>query len=612
MSLALALFGTGAPRKLSPRLDAAIKPVGVAITCGVIYSTVIATPDLFAMTTLFLSAILALCFLTISPTPSETPSHRVPLFDYLLAGASLALGVYFALILDTLTTRIALFDELSTVDIVFGSLLVALVVEISRRTTGLGLTILVLLFFAYNLWGHLIPGPVGHGYIPYVHFLDLIAFTTDGIFGVPLRVSATYAFLFVLFGTVLNRAGGGEFFFDIASALTGRAPGGPAKIAVVSSGLYGTISGNPIADVVTTGSVTIPVMRRLGYPAALAGGIEVAASTGGSLAPPVMGSAAFIMAEYTGIPYGEIAIAATVPAFLYYLGVYAQVHLYAARFGLSGIDTEIPRALDTLKQGWMFIVPLLVLIGFILAGYSANYTAMGSSLAVYAMTLFSARTRLGFLAVYETLAETALRMVPVAGACAAAGLIIGALSMTGLSVKFVDLVRILTGDSLFLTLAVTAVLTLLLGLGLPTSTSYILAAVLIAPLLTHLGLSVMAAHMFVLYYAVLSGLTPPVAVAAYAAAALAEANPLTISVMACRMAVVAFIAPFSFAYGESLLLVGDWTTIVATLASASLGTMLLAVALEGFWRKTLNMPLRALAAAAGVVFLVPNAFLALL
>lgn len=590
-------------------MEAAVKPVGVAITLGVIYSTVIATPDLFAMTTIFLSAVLALCFLTITPTAKEAP--RIHPIDWALSAAAVAVGIFFATHTKELIERIALFDDLSSQELIFGSILLVLLVEISRRATGLGLTVLVLLFFAYNLWGHHLPGAMGHGYISYEHFLDLIAFTTDGIFGGPLRVAATYAFLFVLFGAVLNKAKGGEFFFDIASAMTGRAVGGPAKIAVVSSGLYGTISGNPVADVVTTGAVTIPVMKRLGYPAALAGGIEVAASTGGSLAPPVMGSAAFIMAEYTSIPYAEIAIAATIPAFLYYLGVYAQVHLYAAKHKLRGLDIEtLPKIGPTLLRGWVFIVPLLVLIGFIVAGYSANLTAIGATIAVFVMTLFNKRTRLGLVAVYDVLAEAALRMVPVAGACAAAGLIVGALSMTGLSVKFVDVITLLTGDSLFLTLIVTALLTLLLGLGLPTSSSYILAAVLIAPVLTKLGLSTLAAHMFILYYAVLSAVTPPVAVAGYAAAAICQANPLTISILACRMSLVAFLAPFSFAYGESLLFIGEWYEVLATLGSASFGVILIAVALEGYWKAEINKPLRLIIGLIGFGFLAPAAVIA--
>lgn len=607
MSLANTLFSTGIQRDLKGPLGAVANLGAVVITGAVIYATIISTPDLFGFTAIFLSGMLALCFLAITPTEKATPHPS--LIDLVLAVLSLAVGVYFAFTMKTLVERIALFDELTTLDILFGSILLLLVVEICRRATGLGLTLLTLLFFAYNLWGHVLPGELGHGYISYEHFLDLIAFTTDGIFGAPLRVAATYAFLFVLFGTILNRAGGGEFFFNFASAATGSAKGGPAKIAVISSGLYGTISGNPVADVVTTGSITIPVMKRLGYPAALAGGIEMAASVGGSLAPPVMGSAAFIMAEYTGIPYGDIAIAATIPALLYYAGVYAQVHFFAEKHNLRGLDpATLPRLSETLASGWVFIVPLLVLIALIVFGYSANYTAMGAAIAVFVVTLFKRETRMGLVALYGVFAESAMRMVPVAGACAAAGLIVGALTMTGLSVKFVDLIRVMTGDSLFLTLLITAILTLLLGLGLPTSSSYILAAVLIAPVLTKLGLSVMAAHMFILYYAVLSAVTPPVAVAAYAASAIAQANPLTISVLACRMSIVAFIVPFSFAYGEELLLSGPWWHIILTTCSAILGTVLLALALEGYWKRQYSRPVRALIGFAGLVFLAPALF----
>lgn len=607
MSLANTLFSTGIQRDLKGSLGAVANLGAVVITCAVIYATVISTPDLFGFTAIFLSGMLALCFLTITPTDKEsTTPHPI---DLLLSVLSLAVGVYFAFTMKTLVERIALFDELTTLDLLFGSILLLLVVEICRRATGLGLTLLVLVFFAYNLWGHVLPGEIGHGYISYEHFLDLIAFTTDGIFGAPLRVAATYAFLFVLFGTILNKAGGGEFFFNFASAATGSAKGGPAKIAVISSGLYGTISGNPVADVVTTGSITIPVMKRLGYPAALAGGIEMAASVGGSLAPPVMGSAAFIMAEYTGIPYGDIAIAATIPALLYYAGVYAQVHFFAEKHNLRGLDpATLPRLSQTLTSGWVFIVPLLVLIALIVFGYSANYTAMGAAIAVFVVTLFKRETRMGLISLYQVFAESAMRMVPVAGACAAAGLIVGALTMTGLSVKFVDLIRVMTGDSLFLTLLITAILTLLLGLGLPTSSSYILAAVLIAPVLTKLGLSVMAAHMFILYYAVLSAVTPPVAVAAYAASAIAQANPLTISVLACRMSIVAFIVPFSFAYGEELLLTGPWWHIILTAISAIFGTILLALALEGYWKRQYSRPVRAVIGFAGLVFLAPALF----
>jgi TRAP transporter 4TM/12TM fusion protein len=605
MSYFQTVFGTGEAREPKGWLGRVIRPFAAAISLGVIYGTLVTAIDLFAMTIVFLSAVLALCFLTIAPNGQSDPA-RIKAIDYGLSLASLAVGIYFTVHSHQIITRITLLDELTPWDVVSGSILLVLTIEISRRTTGLGMTGLVILFFGYDLWGHHFSGPLGHGDIGYEHFLDLMVFTTDGIFGAPLRVSATYAFLFVMFGTVLNLAGGGEFFFKFAASLTGRTVGGPAKIAVISSGLYGTISGNPIADVVTTGSVTIPIMIRLGYPAALAGGIEVAASTGGSIAPPVLGSAAFIMAEYTGIPYGQIAIAATIPALLYYLGVYAQVDLRARKDGLRGLDGDIPRMIPTLKEGWVFIVPLVTLTLAIAVGFSANLTAMIGTVSVFIVALFDAKTRIGLLGLYEMLVETALRMVPVAGACAAAGLIVGGMTMTGLATKFVDLIALVTGNDLFLSLLVTAALTILLGLGLPTSSSYIIAAVLVAPALIKLGLSLMAAHMFIFYYAVLSNVTPPVAVAAYAAAAISRSNPLTISVYACRLTLVAFIVPFSFAYGEELLMRGDPLVIIRSTILASIGVVLLAIAIEGWFDRSVNALARLLCFIGGCAFIIPH------
>ncbi|MGQ0662964.1 MAG: TRAP transporter permease [Pseudomonadota bacterium] len=596
------LFGTGSIRAPGGWVGGGAKVLAALIAVGVIYGTVYAIVDLFQLTIVFLAAMLVLVFLIIGATADADPV-RIPPLDWGLALAAAVTGLYFVANSRTIITRMTLFDELTAFDILFGTALLLLVLEVSRRTTGLGLTLLVLFFFAYDLFGHRLSGPLGHGFIPYDHFLDIIVFTTDGIFGAPLRVAATYAFLFVLFGTMLVKAGGGEFFFNLAARLTGKSVGGPAKIAVISSGLYGTISGNPVSDALTTGSVTIPVMIRLGYPPTLAGAIEVAASAGGSLAPPVMGAAAFIMAEYTGIPYVEIMIAATIPAFLYYLGIYAQVHLSALRLGLKGLDpSEIPSARATIAQGWVFVIPILVLVLAIAAGLSVNLTAVVATVAVVAVAAIRPRTRIGLVALFDALSETTLRMAPVAGACAAAGLIVGGLTMTGLVAKFADVITLITGNSVFVSLLVTAVLTIVFGLGLPTSSSYILAAVLIGPVLVKLGVSLMAAHMFILYYAVLSAVTPPVAIAAYAVAAIAKSNPLTLSVLACRISIVAFVVPFAFAYHESILLTGDFVGIVGSTVLAIIGVVLLAIAVEGHLDRAVSWPARLLFGAGGLCF----------
>ena len=599
-------FATGLSRELSPAWDRFVTVYGALIAVGVVAASILGKPGLYVLTAIFLGAMLVLVFVTIG-TSVETAEKRVPLYDLGLAALSVACGIYFGLNADYVSNRISLLDLLTPSDVFFGASFLLLTLEASRRTTGIGLTGFVVLILLYNLFGDGLPGALGHGPIDHQHFLDLMVFTTEGIFGAPLRVAATFAFLFVLFGALLNATGAGAFFFNLAAAFTGRAPGGPAKIGVVSSGLFGTISGNPVADVVTTGSVTIPMMKKLGYPAALAGGIEVAASTGGSLAPPVLGAAAFIMAEFTGIPYAEIAIAATIPALLYYVSIYAQVHLRALSLGLRGLDSgDIPTVGDSLLKGWFFLFPIAVLCVGIVLELSATLTALISIAACLITTPFAGQGILPLRLVFEALGETARRMAAVTGACAAAGLVVGALTMTGLATKFGHLVLLLTASDLFLSLVVTAVITILFGLGLPTSASYILTAVLVAPVLTKLGLSLLAAHMFILYYAVLSNVTPPVAVAAYAASAIAQANPLYVALSACRLCLVAFIVPFSFAYGEALLLEGSWTSILLSTLTATLGVLLLAAAVEGHYRRPLERPARLLLFLAGLAFFVPH------
>jgi TRAP transporter 4TM/12TM fusion protein len=480
-----------------------------------------------------------------------------------------------------------------------------------RRTVGLGLTTIVLIFIVYNLFGDRLSGPLQHGEISLDHFLDIMVLTTDGLFGVPLKVAATYAFLFVLFGTTLAKTGGADFFFNLAAALTGRARGGPAKIAVISSALYGTISGSPTSDVVTTGAVTIPMMKRLGYKASFAGAVEVAASTGGSLLPPVMGAAAFIMAEYTGIPYVEIAFAALIPALLYYMPIYLQVHLRAERIGLRGMSgDETPRLRDTMKEGGVFLVPLAVITWALVEGYTPTYAALYGTASVLVVSSLRRRTRLTPQKVYDILAETSLRTVAVAGACAAAGLVIGGITMTGLASKFSNLVFLLSGANEFMSLVLAAGLTLLLGLGMPTPSAYILAAVLIAPVMNNLGIDLMAGHLFLLYFAVMSALTPPVAVAAYAASAIADENPLKIATSAVRIALAAFFIPFAFVYNPALLLQGSWIEIVVATLSVMAALTLLVVAAEGYWKKLITVPSRLVLGAAGLLLLSVNPYAA--
>ena len=561
---------------------------------------------------LFLSGMMALGFLTTGAF-EDSSSERPTRPDLALALASVAVGLYFAVHAGRIVDRIVLLDPLSGADLFFATLVFLLTLEITRRATGLGLTAIVLVFVAYNLLGDRLSGVLQHGEIGFQHFLEITVFTTDGIFGLPVRVAATYAFMFVLFGTLLEACGGGRFFFDFAAALSGRKAGGPAKIAVVSSGMYGMISGSPTADVVTTGSITIPIMKKLGYSGRYAGAIEVAASTGGSIMPPVMGTAAFIMVDFTGIEYREIAFAALFPALLYYLSVYAQVHFSARRRGLGQLaEDRIPRMGATLRDGGLFLVPLVVLTVALLYGYTPTMVAVYGCLAVLAVSVLRPSTRVGPIALVKVLSETCYRMVPVAGACAAAGLVIAGITMTGLAAKFSHLVYGITGAELLPTLLVAAAVTTVLGMGMPTPSAYILAAALTAPMVEQLGVPTLVTHMFILYYAVMSALTPPVAVAAYAAASIAEDNPLYIAALAVKFALAAFVVPFVFVYAPALLLQGEWQDTLLTLGTAIPGFIILAAAIEGFMFRPLAPWQRLLLAAAGFALVLPSMRLAVI
>ena len=600
------MLETGTKRQLSPGLARILQSIAAIIALGVIYTTTIVYVDLFAMTIVFLSSMLALLFLLYTPGPWGR-TNAPGIADWLLSLTSVAAGVYFLVESSRIVERITLLFPLEMPDLIAGSALFFLTIEATRRTVGFGLTSVVTIFVLYNLFGHGLPAGLGFREVGYNHFLDIMMFTSDGLFGVPLRVAATYAFLFVLFGTFLSRAGGADFFFDLASAVAGRRVGGPAKIAVISSGLYGTMSGSPTSDVVTTGSITIPMMQRLGYGKSLSGSVEVAASTGGSLLPPVMGSAAFIMAEYTGIEYRDIAIAGIVPALLYYVCVYTQIHLRSEKMGLKGLEeNEVSTVKVAMANGGLFIIPLLVLSVALVMGYSPTYVAAFASLSVIAVAAIKPSTRMGLKSIWEALGETTLRMVSVTAACAAAGLVIGGISMTGLGGKFADLVFMLAGNSSILVLIISAILAIILGMGMPTPSAFILAAVLVGPTLSSLDFSAMQSNMFILYFAVLSAMTPPVAVAAFAASAIADAKPLGISVGAVKLAITAFVVPFAFMYGEGLLLEGPITGIVLNCLTATLGVIVLSAGIEGYWKAPLSGIAQAMLLVAGLMFLAPS------
>lgn len=562
---------------------------------------------------LFVSSVYTLLFIVIGHSPSAT--DKPTYFDWGLSLLSFTAGVFFFLNAKEIADRISLLDPFTPAQFFFGTALLLLTLEATRRTTGLGLTTVVGLFLIYNQFGYLLPPPFGHGISSFSYLLDILIFTTDGLFGVPIQVVASYVFLFVLFGTLLSKAGGGDFFFNLAASLTGKSPGGPAKVAIVSSGLYGTISGSPTSDVVATGSITIPIMRRLGYTKRFAGAVEVAASTGGSAMPPIMGSAAFILAEYTGTPYREIVYAGIIPAMLYYLGVFLQVHLRSVRYDLRPYEGEVPPLSATIKLGWPYLIPIAIIVAVLMAGYSPVFTAGAGTIAVIIASFFTARTRMTLWQIVEGFAETTLRILPVAGACAAAGLVIGGLSMTGLGMKSANMILTVTSGIDVLTLVVAAVVTIILGLGMPTPSAYILAAVLVGPALAKIGYPELESHMFLLYFAILSALTPPIAVAAYAAAAIAQEDPIMIAVDAVRLAAVGFLMPFVFLWNPAVLGLSDPIAVAMAIVGGVCAVSAIAVTFE--WARfpggtAMTWPIRLALLASAIAAIAPQTGVALL
>lgn len=564
------------------------------------------TMDLYQYATVFFPLVLTAAFLQFSST-KRVKGHQPTWLDILFALAALGIGVYFAINIEGYLTRIPLFNPLTPMELTIGITLVILTLEATRRTLGFTLTSIVLVILVYVFWGHYVPGAYSHRPIEFNHFLDDMVFTANGIFGTPIGVAATYVFLFVLFGAFFTAAGGGDFFFGIAAAISGRSVGGPAKIAITTSGLFGMISGSPTSDVLTTGSINIPTMKRIGYSPVFAGGVEAAASTGGSILPPIMGSAAFLMAEYAGISYGKIVIAATIPAILYYLGIYLQVHFRSKKENMPTLkEEEIPSIVTVLKEGWIHLLPLVFLVIGVMKGISPSYIAVLATGLVFLCSWVKPQNRITFRKLILILEEIIERIVPVTMACAAAGMLIDGIMLTGLASKFGTLIFSFTQGSMLLTLIGTAVLCIVFGMGMPVSSAYILTAVLAAPLLIKMNVPTMNAHLFIVYYSCLSAITPPVAVAAFASASIALADPIKIGLNACKLAMVAFILPFIFVYNPGILMQGSIWDITMSVVVSIIGVVALAAAAEGWYKARMTLVERVALFSAGIMMIVPG------
>jgi len=466
--------------------------------------------------------------------------------------------------------------------------LLVTVLEATRRIVGWSMVWVCLFAIGYALFGHLAPGAFAYSGSSFLELLDQLVFTTEGIFGIPLAASATFIFLFILFGKFLERSGAGAFFMDLAFALAGRTRGGPAKVAVLASGFIGSISGSATANVASTGSYTIPLMKKSDYPPEFAGAVEAAASTGGQLLPPIMGAASFLMAEFVGIPYTSLIVAAAIPAILFFLSVGSAVHFETIKLGLSRVsEVDIPRLGDLLRRIHL-IAPLFVVVIIMFLGYTPYLSAVIALVSVLVVASILASTRMGPKEIVSTLVDGAKDAVLITVTTAAAGIVIGVASETGIGVRFASMVVNLSGGNLYLLLIFIMIASLILGMGLPTSAAYIMVAAIAIPGMIDAGIFPLSAHLFALYFGVFSAVTPPVAITAYAAAGIAKANPMVTGLKAFRLSIPAFIIPYAFVVHPEMLLEGTVPDILTVILFVTVGVIAFSSAAVGYYATKLN------------------------
>jgi TRAP transporter 4TM/12TM fusion protein len=551
-----------------------------------------------------LAIALALVFLAVRARTGS--SGAPPWYDVAAAAAGLLAALYVAYDYRALSDSIA---QRPLHGVVVSGILLALVLEGLRRVSGNVLTIILLVFIAYGFFGHLIPGEFQGRRVNPEGLLLYLSLDVNGVFGSVFGVAATVVVTFLFFGALLNRSGGADFFNDISLAAFGRSRGGSAKIAVVSSLLFGTISGNAVANVVVGGIVTIPMMKRAGYKPHDAAAIEAVASTGGQLMPPVMGAAAFIMAELLGLPYSQIAIAATIPAILYYVALYIQSDLEAGKNGIGAVpESEIPSSRKVMAEGWHFLVPVVVLIvGLFWLNQSPELAALYSSLSLVVCCFVRSYRgyRMRPIDIYEALVDTGRTSLDLLMIAAAAGFIIGILNVTGLSFALtIALVQIGGGNAVAM-LLLAAAIAIILGMGMPTVGVYVLLAALVAPSLTEVGIPPLAAHLFVLYFGMMSMTTPPVAVAAYAAASIIHADFMRTGLAGVRFGWSAYIVPFLFVWSPTLLMQGSAFDVALAFITAVIGIYLVSVGVVGYIVRPIGPLARVAFAVAGLAMMIP-------
>ena len=531
-------------------------------------------------------------------------SNKIGVINILLALLGVAVTLYWVVDYEGLVTRTGNYTSL---DMVVGGIAILLVLEAARRVVGLPITLIATIFLLYTYLGPYMPGFLEHRGSDLSRIIGHSYYTLEGILGTPIAVSSTFIFLFVLFGAFLEKTGVGEYFNDLSLVVAGRRIGGPAKVAVFSSALQGTISGSSVANVVTSGAFTIPMMKRLGYRSEFAAAVEASSSTGGQIMPPVMGAAAFLMAEFIGVPYLEIAKSAALPAILFFVGIWIMTHFEAKRLGLRGLTKEeLPNKKEVLKKVYL-LLPIVIIITALMMNFSAERSAIIGIVSTIVVGAFRKETRMSVADILQALASGARMALGVVAATACAGIIVGTITLTGIGLKLANGLIDLAGGELFLTLFFTMIASLILGMGTPTTANYIITSTIAAPALVQLGVPVIAAHMFTFYFGIVADITPPVALAAFAASGIAKSKPIKTGIESTRLSIAAFMAPYIFVVSPALLLIDTtFTESLWVMFTSTLGMIGVGAGLIGYWMAKLNILERIAAVAGGVLAVIPG------
>lgn len=582
-----------------------------------LYTAIFGQYTAYIQRSIHLGFALSLIFILFPAFKRKGERHKVAFYDYILALLSVGVGLYWPIMYDDLVFRIGRVTEL---DLVVGILAVLLTLEATRRAVGLPITIISSLFLAYAFFGPYFPGFLRHRGQDLDSVIQLMFYTTDGILGTPISVSATFIFVFLLFGAFLVKTGVGQYFNDLAVSLAGHLIGGPAKVAIFSSALQGTISGSSVANVVTSGSYTIPMMKKLGYKKEFAGAVEATASTGGQIMPPIMGAAAFLMVEFIGgITYWEIAKAAAIPAILYFSGVWIMTHFEAKRLGLKGLSKEeMPNRKEVLKKIYL-LLPIVAIIFFLLIGVPTMHAALYGIVLTIVVSAFNKDTRLSFKDMVHALVDGARTALAVAAATAAAGIIVGVVVKTGLGLSLANGLVSASGGSILLTLFFTMLAAIVLGMGSPTTANYVITSTIAAPAIITLlmldepaGAAVpivvaISAHLFVFYFGIIADITPPVALAAFAASGISGGEPIRTGFIAAKLAAAAFIIPYMFVLSPALLMIDTtWSELTWVLITAFAGMIAVGAGLIGYWYRKVTWIERIIALATGLALIYPE------